>query len=139
MLEKIKLMSVSVLTQECDFQHLDAEKKGIFQGGVSKFQVSIGVVETPNKGDINVIEISVAPQVMGVNDEDKEKYSFKIKIKYKFLFSVDNSIDIDSITPDFIEENRWYFLNFVNHQFKIDASIILDRTDIKGLNIPYSA
>ncbi|MEZ2758916.1 hypothetical protein ACBQ54_14470 [Providencia vermicola] len=138
MLEKIKLMSVNVLTQECDFQHLVAEKKGIFQGGVTKFQVSVGVVETPNKRDINVIEITAAPQVMGINDEDKEQCSFKIKIKYNFLFSIDDSIDVDSITPEFIDENRWYFLNFVNHQFKIDASFILDRTDIKGLNIPYS-
>lgn len=138
MLEKIKLMSVNVLTQECDFQNLDAEKKGIFQGGVTKFQVAIGVVETPNKGDINVIEITAAPQVMGINNKDEDEYSFKIKIKYKFLFSIDKLVDIDSITPEFIEKNKWYFLNFVNHQFKIDASMILDRTDIKGLKIPYS-
>ncbi|HEF8785147.1 TPA: hypothetical protein QH450_002061, partial [Providencia alcalifaciens] len=72
MLEKIKLMSVNLLTQECDFQNLDTEKKGTFQGGVSKFQVSVGVVEIPNKGDVNVIEITAAPQVMGINDKDKD-------------------------------------------------------------------
>lgn len=136
MLSEIKLIEVS--TSSIHFKHNPMKggtNKGNFEADIGEITVEAGKKLKSNES-LSVIEINASPKVVGIStsSDGSVHETFNLGFGLRLVFTYPDSIDL---TPQYLEESRWFFEYNVKIFFKIQCEQILKSTTIKNLELPY--
>lgn len=102
-----------------------------------------------NYGDVNVeaggllpvdqskalIVINASPEVKGTTVTGNETVDiFRLKISFRLIYAYDKKLDI---TPDFLNENRWFFESQIRASFKNFSEDIMKNTTVNNMKLPF--
>ncbi|WP_312384947.1 MULTISPECIES: hypothetical protein [Atlantibacter] len=131
-LDDFKLIEVSATG--ISFEHLQMESgQGTIEIDYGEIEFEAGGVLVGNESQ-STVQVKAAPSIsgrrLGVNDND-----FILKINMRMLFVCPRT---EELNEDFLQSSSWYFGSMLRTHFKFYADEILNKTTIKGVQLPYN-
>ena len=136
MLSEIRLIEVS--TSNIHFKHTPLKSgtnRGNFEAEIGEITVEAGKKLKSDEA-LSIIEITASPKVVGLSttSDGAIHETFNLQFGLRLVFTYPDSI---YLTPELLDENRWFFEYNVKIFFKTQCEQILKPTTIKNIELPF--
>lgn len=92
-----------------------------------------------HKDEVSPFDISLNVELKAYDDDSDsdDNLAFKINIKLDVIFVVMDA-EFDSLSDEFIKENKWYFENYIALSMKLCLERLSKNTPLDGIELPWS-